>query len=240
MAIWRSWAERIYEEYGILPAIIFGSAIHGSGRSFIANKVAEEMEKEELPVLRLSTGEIVRHIAEEEGVDINELMKMQAENPEKYYQLNLSIDARIHEIVEHGVQENIVVLDSNLAAYHVEIPTAAAILVYTKPDVAAGRVFHANREGERRYRNVEEAKRALIERTREDIATYRALSKIVRDNFWKMVYRLGAEDMEKNLEAVLQERVPKSPYYNETVDNNGSPEKTLEQVRTMIKRLTDG
>ncbi len=239
MEIWRPWAEALYDEYGMLPTVILGSALHGSGRSYIADRIAEEMRKEDLPVLRVSTGEIFRRVAEEECVDINKLMDLQTENPEKYYRLNLSIDVRIHELVENSAHDAIVVLDSNLAAYHIEIPTALAILVYTRPDIAAERVFRAKRAGERGYKSVDDAKAALISRTKEDIALYRELSKIVRDNFWKMVYLLGAEDMEKNLAAVLENRKPKSPYYNSTVDNNGAPEETLEEIHSIVKRLTD-
>lgn len=222
------------EEMGAYPVIIFGSALHGSGRSFLADLTYKKFVAAGIPAERLSTGKIFREIAEEHGLTIEEFMKLQTTEPEKFYAMNISVDAKVHKLMEEKSMEKTIVIDSNLAAYHAEIPNAYALLVYAKPEVVGKRVYSAKREAERPFSSPDDALEQMIERTNEDIRLYRQLSALARDNFWKMVYRIAAKDMEQNLERILRGEIPESPFFHRTIDNNETPEKSWEQIEEWI------
>lgn len=230
----RAFVERVVEETGAYPVIIFGSALHGSGRSFLADMTYKKIVAAGYPAERVSTGRIFREIAEENGMSIDGFMKLQTEDPQRFYTLNISVDARIHEIMSERSVDNVLVIDSNLAAYHAEGPNAYALLVYCRPEVVGQRVFSARREGDEPYNSPEDALNSMIERTMADIEVYKAISDIVRDNFWKMVYRIAAKDLQKNLSDVLSGKIPESPFFHTTVDNSGNPERSWEQIEKWV------
>ncbi len=232
----RRFTENVLEETGAYPILMFGSAIHGSGRSFLADLTYKRFVAAGIPAKRISTGEIFRRVAEENGMSIDEFMDLQTKDPERFLRLNIGVDAEIHERMEDESVESAVILDSNLAAYHAETPNAFSILVYAEPGVVGQRVFEARREGDERYGSPKEALEALVRRTEEDIRLYSAASRIVRDNFWKMVYRIAAKDMEKNLRAVLRGEKPESPFYNTSVDNSGSADESWRQIEEFLER----
>jgi len=231
----QQFVERVLEEVGAYPIIMFGSALHGSGRSTVADITYKKFVAAGIPARRISTGKIFREIAESEELTIEEFMALQQSDPPRFYSLNIGVDQRIHEEMEEKSLNEAIIIDSNLAAYHVEIPNAYALLVYAKPEIVGSRVFQARRKAEREYRSPEDALKEMVERTRADIDLYRKMSEIARDNFWKMVYRIAAKDMEKNLETILRREKPESPFFHATVDNNGTLEETWKNVEAFLR-----
>jgi len=231
----KDFVDLVVAETGAHPLIIFGSGLHGSGRSFLADLTRRKFEEMKIPVERMSAGKMFRDVAEEQGLSIDEFAELQANAPDKFYSLNLSVDITIHESMWEKSQEGVVVVDSNLAAYHAETPNAYTILVHAKPEVVGDRVYRAKRRGDAAFSSPEDALRQMVERTREDVHLYRQLSSIARDNFWKMVYRVAAGDMESILESVLRKEVPKSPFFHKTIDNSGSPENAWKQVEELFR-----
>ena len=229
------FVEAVVSETGAYPVIAFGSGLHGSGRSYLARMVYEKFRNAGVPVDKVSVGEIFRRLAEEHGITIGEFAGLQAEDPEKFYALNVSVDKKIHELVQEKSQNSAVVVDSNLAAYHACTPNTYAILVYARPEIVGERVYRARRKAENSFKSPADALKHMILRTQNDIRLYRELSSIARDNFWKMVYRIAAKDMGKNLETILGGKIPKSPFFHGTVDNSGPPEKSWEDVERLIK-----
>ncbi len=228
------FVEYTQEEVGAYPVLIFGSALHGSGRSALADLTYKRFVAAGIPSARISTGKIFREVAKAEGMTIDEFMGLQNADPKRFYSLNISVDQRIHEEMEEESLSKAVIIDSNLAAYHADIPNAYALLVYTEPRTIGERVFKARREAEKTYASPGDALNEMVERTREDIQLYKKMSEIARDNFWKMVYRIAAKDMENNLEAILKGKRPESPFFHATIDNNGALEESWEQIEEFL------
>lgn len=231
----KDFVEFVVAETGANPIIIFGSGLHGSGRSFLADLARKKFEELGIPVERISTGKVFRSIAEEQGLSIDKFAELQTSAPDKFYSLNVSVDTTVHEDMWEKSQENVVVVDSNLAAYHVETPNAYTILVHTIPEIVGERVYHAKRKADNAFSSPGDALKQMVGRTREDIHLYRQLSSIARDNFWKMVYRVAAGDMESVLESILQGKVPQSPFFHETIDNSRSPKNAWEQIEKLFR-----
>jgi len=230
----------VREATGLFPVLIFGSAMHGAGRSFLSKRVMNAVSREGYPVERVGVGEIFRKIAAEEGISIDQFTKMQSEDPSRFYELNIKIDDEIYRKMHEIPEDRVAIIDSNLAAYYADTENAYAFLVYAPPKIIAKRVSGTRRFGDEAYRNEDAALKALLERTREDILAYRNMAKIARSNFWKMVYRIAADDMEKNLEAILAGKCPNSPFYHASIDNGGTEEETLakwcETVDALVNR----
>ena len=219
-------AKEVRERTGLFPTLVFGSAIHGAGRTFLANLVAKEFDSAGYPVERISVGSIFREIATREGLSVDEFAALEAKDPERFYALNQEIDEEVHRRAEERSEDTVVVVDSNLAAYHLDTDNVYAFLVHADPKIIAKRVLEHPRKGDQGYGSEKEALNALVDRTRADIVAYERMSAIARGNFWKLVYRIAAEDMRKNLDATLHGEVPKSPFYHASIDNSGNAKQT--------------
>lgn len=217
------------------PIIILGSALHGSGRSHLADLLQKDLKEEDVPAKRISAGAVFRQVAEDQGLSIGEFAELQTKDPEKFYVLNVSVDSRIHELMLEESQRNTVIVDSNLAAYHADVPNAYAVLIYSKPEIIGERVFRAKRRGDEAFPSPKDALEQMVKRTADDIKLYRQLSKIARENFWKMVYRVAAEDLGDGLGEILRGGIPKSPFFHKTVDNCGAPEDSLEEIKKLLE-----
>gem|GEM_PF-2109910 len=232
-------AEKVRENTGLFPALVFGSAMHGAGRTFLANVAENLFSDTGYPVERISVGSIFREIAAKEGLSVDEFAALEAKDPERFYVLNQEIDEEVHERMNSVAEDAVVVVDSNLAAYHADTENVYAFLIYANPKVIAKRVLEHPRRGDSEYSSEEEAMKALIDRTRADIHAYEHMSTIVRSNFWKLVYRMAAEDMRKNLDALLHGKKPKSPFYHASIDNSGDAEQTKKNWCTAVDKIVN-
>jgi CMP/dCMP kinase len=140
---------------------IAGSA--GGGKSSTAKLLAER-----LGYTYYSVGGLRGRIAQEMGMTIDELNALGEQDP--------STDRIADEYQrELGRKEDNFVIEGRLAWYF--IPHAVKILLTCDPDEAARRVFLARRQETSRsdepiYKNVEETKHILAERTASDIRRY--------------------------------------------------------------------
>jgi len=232
-------AKTVRERTGLFPALVFGSAIHGAGRTFLAKMVEKIFDRAGYPVERISVGSIFREIAAKEGLSVDEFAALEAKDPERFYALNQEIDEEVHERMGSAAEDAVVVIDSNIAAYHADTDNVYAFLVYADPRIIAKRVLAHPRAGDSQYHSEKEAMRALLQRTREDIEMYSRMSTVAKGNFWKMVYRIAAEDMQKNLNALLDGNVPKSPFYHASIDNNGAEEQTMEKWCDAVQKIVN-
>ncbi len=164
--------------------LVFGSLIHGSGRTFLKNKFYE-LVKDKMEVLNISVGKIFREMASEKGLTIEEFIKEIERNP----LLDYEIDKKIYNLIKENKDKyDLILIDSNLAPYYLNFPNVIKILVVADLDIIAKRVFEKRRKGDKEYKSIEEAKKDLIERTRKDKERYQKLAKLIDNPFWKKVY----------------------------------------------------
>ncbi len=225
------------EDWGTYPVFVFGSAMHGCGRSAVSRRVAQIIDRNGWPGERIGVGDVLRRVAEEKGMTIDEFSRLESEEPSKFYAMNMEIDRQVLERVEEAQNDRIVVVDSNIAAYYLGMPNVFAFLIYAPPDVVAKRVLTGRRPGDQEYQSWKEALNALVERTRNDVRTYLEIGKLARDAFWKKVYTTAAEDMERNLNKLLEGSAPESPYYHASIYNGGSLEETVKKWCGIIEKI---
>ncbi len=164
--------------------LVFGSLVHGAGRTFLKNRLYE-LVKDKMKVLNISVGEIFREIALEKGLTIDEFVKEIEKNP----LLDYEIDKKIYNLIKENKDKyDLILIDSNLAPYYLNFPNVVKILVVADLDIIAKRVFQKRRKGDKEYKSIEDAKRDLIERTKKDRERYQKLARIIDDPFWKKVY----------------------------------------------------
>ncbi len=219
-------AEEIRKRTDLFPTLVFGSAMHGAGRTFLANLAEKLFSDAGYPVERISVGSIFRDIAAREGLSVDEFAALEVEDPRRFYTLNQEIDESVHEKMETSATDAVVIVDSDLAAYHADMDNVYAFLIYADPKVIAKRVLEHPRKGDGTYDSEEDAMNALIRRTELDIEAYERMSTVAQGNFWKLVYRIAAEDMRRNLDVLLRGKAPKSPFYHASIDNSGDAEQT--------------
>ncbi len=202
--------------------IIFGSFLHGSGRSFLADSLTKLLLDKGLKVVRISPGDIFRELARKEGKSIEEFVEEISESEEKARQVDLSVDSMIKERIDEGIKQGgIVIVDSNLAPFYAK---GIKILVKTDPSVAGKRVFEKKRKSDSPFASPEEARKALEERTEKDLKRYRELSEDPNvPEFWRNVYR----------DAVA--RWGDESVFDIIVDNSGSAEEGMRQLINWLK-----
>ncbi len=169
--------------------IVLGSFIHGSGRSTLADMLAEELELAGLKVRRISSGEVFRELAEERGRSIDEFVN----DLKKDLRIDLEIDRKISKKIKKALKEGVIpIVDSNLAPFYAD---GINILVKVDPDVAGRRVFTAKRGTDKAYSSPKEAEAELVERMKKDFERYKRLSKTSWvPKSWKGVYKKAWEN----------------------------------------------
>jgi cytidylate kinase len=198
-------------------AYIFGSYLHGSGRSFLADKLAEILKGRGLQVVRISSGDIFREIAKEHGKTIEEFIKMITEDENLARDTDVRVDSRIKDKIENAVNNNITpIVDSNLAPFYAD---GTKILVKVDPRIAGERVFKSKRDSDTNFQSPEDATKSLIERTKNDVDRYKVLSLDEKvPPYWREVYKRAANDWGD--ESV----------FDIIIDNSGSVENSIKQL----------
>jgi cytidylate kinase len=136
----------------------------GAGKTTISKALAEKLK-----LKYLSTGDVMRELAEEKGMSIAEFIKL-AEKETKYHK---ELDKKTTEI---GEKQDGFVFDSRLAFHF--IPDSIKIFLKVSEDVAAQRLFDQKREGEKENMSLEKTKKAIIEREKSDVAAFQELYNI--------------------------------------------------------------
>ena len=131
----------------------------GSGKSTVLKIMADKLGAE-----IVSIGYIQREMAKEMGMSINLFNGYMETHPE----IDREIDFNLKKF--ENVNGKNLLFDSRLAWNFV--PSAFSVYVSVDPEVAAKRVFEANRETER-YASPEEAVRELSRRRASEILRYR-------------------------------------------------------------------
>ncbi len=136
----------------------------GSGKSTVAKMLAKE-----LGYTHYSTGDIVRAMAKERGITLEELMKLSEKTPD----FDKHIDAYQKEL---GKKEDNFVLDGRLGWYF--IPHSKKIFLEVSPEVAAKRIFKDKLDGKRNEQAIQDIHEALIcskERDARDAERYKKI-----------------------------------------------------------------
>lgn len=115
-----------------------------------------------------STGTVQRKVAEEMGVSVLELNKLMKENPE----LDHKIDDAVTELSRQRKGDDLV-FDSRMAWHFAE--NVFKVYMYVDPTVAAKRVLAADRGNVEKYKDVDDARNQLIERSLEENKRYKAI-----------------------------------------------------------------
>lgn len=149
--------------------IITISGALGSGKSTIMKLLATRLGFE-----TYSTGNAQRKIAAKYGVSTLELNHIADTNPK----IDEEIDGVFSGLIETG--KNYVV-DSRMAFYF--IPSSFKVKLNVSVDEAARRVFNdAERTNEAPYRDMDDAKCALIERRTSEVARFEKIYNVNIDN----------------------------------------------------------
>jgi cytidylate kinase len=138
--------------------IITISGRPGSGKSVVASKVADV-----LGLRHLSAGDFMREIAEERGISILELSRL-AEHDDA---IDAEIDGRTRRLAESGDD---FVIDARLGWHFV--PASFKVFLDVRPEVAARRIYGAQRGTERENIDLETTRSAVESRTRSETLRY--------------------------------------------------------------------
>ena len=177
-----------------------------------------------LKVSRISSGQIFRDLASSENKSIEAFIQELTRNPEKARQVDVLVDNEIKRRIEEAIRGGIVpVVDSNLAPFYAR---GIKILVKTDPEIAGKRVYKNKRKSDTSFKNPEEARADLEERTKRDIERYKKLSgdpsvpMMWRGVYGRAVKEWGDEDL-----------------FDIVVDNSGSVEDSMNQIIDGLVRI---
>lgn len=141
-----------------MKIVISGGA--GTGKSSIADAVAKELK-----LKRYSTGDMQREFAKEKGISINELSKLEREDPK----IDLEIDRRSKSL---GEREDDFIIDSRLAAFF--IPDSLKVYLKTDIDERVRRRMLQKRDTES-FSDPVKARDAILERDEVDRERWKKL-----------------------------------------------------------------
>ena len=172
--------------------IIFGSFLHGSGRSFLADKLATELANQGVSVVRISSGEVFREIASSEGKTIEDFIRELRENEVKARKTDVKVDTTIKKrIIESLENGHVVIVDSNLAPFYAK---GVKILVKVDPRTAGERVYRNRRGGDKEFKSIEDTVKELKTRTNNDVQRYKELSEDPNiPEEWRQVYKAAID-----------------------------------------------
>jgi len=131
----------------------------GSGKTTVAKMLSERLN---YPLL--TGGDIFRGMAREMGMDIVEFSKY----AERNWNVDRKVDARIVEIAR-SMED--VIIDSRLSGWlmHLNGIPAFKVFINASPDIRVERIW--KREGG----NIEDVRRATLERERSEVKRYREI-----------------------------------------------------------------
>lgn len=154
--------ELIKKKKGTLIIIGSKNFRHGTGRSLIAETLAEQ-----LGAVHYSTGDKFREMAEEKNMNIMEFAGYAAEHPEIDKEFDKKAKEEVEALVKSGKN---VVADSNLLAYFLK--PDVGVLIDAPDELRAERVYKKHRKADSKYCNVQDALQHLANRDREDKERY--------------------------------------------------------------------
>ncbi|MCM8804930.1 MAG: cytidylate kinase family protein [Candidatus Omnitrophica bacterium] len=134
----------------------------GSGKTTLGKALAKKFK-----LKFYSTGEIRRGIAKLFELNIDELNKLGEKHP--------FTDKCIDEIIKKMLKDNFV-LDGRLGWWL--FPKSVKILTLCNLDIAAERIFKAKRSSEKKYKNIDEVKREIMQRMASDEKRYKKYYKL--------------------------------------------------------------
>jgi cytidylate kinase len=173
-------------------SIITISGLPGSGKSTIADKVADR-----LSFGRYSSGDFMRELAHERGVTLAELSAQAEDNPE----IDQLIDAKNKELVD---AQNIVI-DSRLAWYF--IPDSFSIYLDIELDEAARQIHQDEKETRRKAgenrESLQQTKHDMLTRIESERRRYEALYGV--DHTKKANYELVINTTDKKITEITNE-----------------------------------
>lgn len=163
--------------------IVTVGGLIGAGKSTLAKALAEKYN-----VPYISAGQVMRSMAEERGMSLEEFSEYAEKHPE--------VDKQIDKTYQKSITENCV-LDGRLAAYFAEKPDLKIWLKATL-DVRATRV--AAREG----MPLEEVREDIVKREKSERKRYREIYGIDLDDLsiYDLILNTGVFDKEATLETV--------------------------------------
>lgn len=138
--------------------IITISGKPGTGKSTVAKILAKKLK-----LKHYSTGDLMREMAKEKGMNLMELSRQAQEDPA----IDQALDARQKEL---GTKQDNFIIDARIAFYF--IPKSVKIFCDASIEVAAPRVFKSKR-GEERMSSIEETKRELVKRIDSEKMRYK-------------------------------------------------------------------
>jgi len=133
----------------------------GSGKSTVAKALAKKLK-----LRHLSTGDVMRKIADQKGISPTELSHL----AEKEVSIDSELDKKTAKI---GKSEDDFVMDSRLAFHF--IPKSIKIFLDVSLDVAAKRIFSQKRAEEKENISLAKTKENVKEREISEIKRYKNL-----------------------------------------------------------------
>ncbi len=133
----------------------------GSGKSTVANALAKKLK-----LRHLSTGDVMRKIAEEKGITPVEFNRLAEKDPS----FDRMVDSKTAEL---GKKEDGFVMDSRLAFHF--IPNSVKIFLDVSLDVAAKRIFSQKRAEEKENISLSATKQKIKEREASELKRYRQM-----------------------------------------------------------------
>ncbi len=163
----------------------------GSGKSTVARLVAQK-----LSIKHYSTGDFMRQMATERGIDLLTLNKI----AEKDKSVDKELDERQINI---GKKEDNFVIDARLGWYF--IPHSIKIFLDVTDEEAARRIFSDQRTTEKPYKTMKEAMKNIRKRRESEKKRYKELYNL--DYYDKKNYDLVVDTTKINAEQVAQKIV---------------------------------
>jgi len=180
--------------------IIFGSFLHGVGRTYTLTHLANFLKNRGYSIIKLSIGEIFRDIAlREYNMSIDDFSKYLLEKKELSFDIDIKTDSLMKTKILKYFNEgdfNFILVDGNIAPYYVDLENSIKILIDADINIVANRVYKYSRKGDKKYRSPIHAKLELLKRTQHDILRYKLLANyILNRNYKSYMWLAKAYDM---------------------------------------------
>ncbi len=167
----------------------------GSGKSSAAKQVAKMLNLQ-----HFSSGDFLRQVATERGMNIKELMIAAETDP----QIDYDIDA----VLQSKSNEENLIIDSRLAFHW--IPKSFKVYLEIDPDIAAERMLidldtNESRQQSEHAKNLSEMKQNMIERHESDIKRYQNLYQLNHTDHAHFDLVINTGDPKNNLDEVVKQ-----------------------------------